>query len=221
MVLSDILVELSDIFADILYKSTKEMVRVLIATSCTLVLTQFAGSGAQAHRYWHIKFCCSLLLLGLFIYLSLMRLIDRCYDTDLQHLKPSQGLCRILPPPPKPAVSHHLPAKFVKMSVKGIKWCREHPVEVASAVSCLLIADFLNVFITIDRLDPLISFLRGLFFPLIKVGKIAWGVIRQHRARTLAQLAADTASGGTAISAKMVTTASINALPAVFVPTGG
>jgi len=40
---------------------------------------------------------------------------------------------------------------------------------VATVAGVLLLADFLNVFVTIDRLDPLLVFLRGIFYPFIRV----------------------------------------------------
>mmetsp|Transcript_46894 Transcript_46894/g.73399 ORF Transcript_46894/g.73399 Transcript_46894/m.73399 type:complete len:124 (+) Transcript_46894:520-891(+) len=123
MVVSDLMIELSDVFADMIYKMTKETVRVIIATSFTLVLTQLAGCGAHRQGYsWVVKLFCAILLLVLFVYLSLLRLVDRCYDSDLQHLKPSVGLCRLLPPPPSPPASHNLPAKVGKAVVSSMQW---------------------------------------------------------------------------------------------------
>jgi len=62
---------------------------------------------------------------------------------------------------------------------------------VATVAGVLLLADFLNVFVTIDRLDPLLVFLRGIFYPFIRVGNMVWKFVKGQRARTIAQLAAD------------------------------
>ena len=79
--------------------------------------------------------------------------------------------------------------------MQAVRWSREHWVELVVVSSSLLIADWLNVLVTLDRADLLVRLAQRALQSATGAGKAVWGALRSHRLRTLQQAAAATAVG--------------------------
>ena len=94
------------------------------------------------------------------------------------------------PPPPPPPLSLATLAKAPATTVRGaVFWCRDHPLQLSAAVGGLILADWLNVAISFDRLDPFVGLARWLTRPIARLGRWVSSAAGSQRARTLRQVA--------------------------------
>ena len=94
------------------------------------------------------------------------------------------------PPPPPPPLSLATLAKAPATTVRGaVFWCRDHPLQLSAVVGGLLLADWLNVAISFDRLDPFVGLARWLTRPIARLGRWVSRAAGSQRARTLRQVA--------------------------------
>ena len=94
------------------------------------------------------------------------------------------------PPPPPPPLSLATLAKAPATTVRGaVFWCRDHPLQLSAAVGALILADWLNVAISFDRLDPFVGLARWLTRPIARLGRWVSSAAGSQRARTLRQVA--------------------------------
>ena len=88
------------------------------------------------------------------------------------------------PPPPPPLVQVQTATK--DLVGKAVAYCKRHPYHVAGAFGTLLLADFLNLALLVDKLDPVVNIIKLVSKPFA----LLWRVIARRRAESLVAAAA-------------------------------
>ena len=178
------------LMGEVAYGSTKELVRVVLA-SCVAVLMTNPRRGGIAER---LKVAGALLLLALAVYLLALRFLWLRHGVDeppaiymvMPWLKPS-------PPPPPPPVTMLVQAGQ-DAAKRVLAYSAAHPLQVAGTVGALLLADLLNIAITIDRLDPLVRLASTIGRPFNLLFRYIWRLVVHQRRRAALQAAVRSAA---------------------------
>lgn len=92
-----------------------------------------------------------------------------------------------LPPPPPPPPLMQLARTTGTRSLQAVRYCREHWVEVVIVASSLLLADYLNVLVTLDRMDPIVRLAQKALRQAGKIPALLSRALSHHRAHTVQQ----------------------------------
>ena len=152
----------ADLVLNVLYSLQKEAVRLLLVGCVTLLLREcfLFLHGCQvgllqllpsSSRAWLLRAASVLRVVGALAFvLSAFVIAVGHYVYSCPTTEP---LCALSPRPPPPPP----PPPVLISAAKGVaKWCRRHPLQVAGGIGALLVADFLNLFVRVDQLDPLV-----------------------------------------------------------------
>ena len=185
MLWSDVLPFAATLVGDVLYGISKEVLRVGLVASGTLVVQDLmrpALRGQLRNARERVKVLCAVCFLGSVVSLAYARCAERCAAEE----SPS-SLCKLLPapPPPPPPPPPTLLSTAVQASERAIAWTRRHPLRLAATVGALLLADLLNVFISLDRLDPLVRVVAAASRPVGRAARAAWRWVVAWRGQTL------------------------------------
>ena len=176
----------ANLVSDVLYGSTKELLRALLAASfTTLLLATRPNSPNSWVRAWHtwrwreiLKFISSLALLALCVFFAAERVSERCdFEQPLCGFVPGY---RAPPPPPPP------PLTQAKVAVRdaansAITFCRHHPYRVAASFGALFLADLVNLAIVVDRLDPIVRLVSLISSPIKRAAGAVWRLLLRYR----------------------------------------
>ena len=203
------------LLGEVAYSAAKEATRSSIASAIAVVAAGTAARGGT--RRERLRTAGALLLLvvaaGLFVWRLSLQLAE---DAEQHaHEQPRQRQWWRIPPPPPPppppsdalvgllllrparAPAPPPPAPPLVRLARGGRdaagavaaYVRDNPYQVAAVAGSLLLADLLNVAITIDRLDPLVTLARFVGRPFVKAGSLVWRLILRQRARAALQAA--------------------------------
>ena len=174
-----------ELVTDVLYGSTKEMLRVLLAASFTTLMVSLSQQRPKGHAGRWVagaKLCGAVALFLLCIYVAIEGMARRC-DED-------QPLCGFLPwmraplpPPPPPLKQLELVTK--DKTLRALRYCKAHPFEVAAAVGSVFLFDLFNVAVTVDRLDPVVRLAGFIGRPISRIARWVWRLAAERRAQTL------------------------------------
>ena len=91
------------------------------------------------------------------------------------------------PPPPPPPLLMQLVRTTGSRSLQAVRYCRTHWVEVVVVASSLLLADYLNVLVTLDRMDPIVRLAQKVLRQAGGAARALSTVLSHQRARAAAQ----------------------------------
>ena len=152
----------ADLVLNVLYSLQKEAVRVVLVGCVTLLLRELylIIHGCQVNllsllpsrlRLWVERASSVLRVVGALAFVLCATVIAvGHYVYDCPATVP---LCALSPPPPPPPPP---PAALITAAKGVTAWCRRHPLQLAGGIGALLVADFLNLFVRVDQLDPLV-----------------------------------------------------------------
>ena len=118
---------------------------------------------------------CILLVIVLFVGAEIAS--ERC-DSDANYCGFIPFIASPPPPPPPP------PPPLVALSAAAkstVTYCKSHPFQIAAAAGSLFLADFLNLAIFIDRLDPIVRVAQAIGTPARRVISALWRLVLRLR----------------------------------------
>ena len=189
---ADVHTRIATLVGEVAYGGTKEAIRVLLAACLAVVMTN-PRPGSWAER---LKMAGAVLLLCLAAFLLAVRVAAYVYDGDADDTIRSLLFPWIASPPPPPPLPPlmQLAESTRAASRKAIGFARKHPFQLVGAFGALVLADLLNVAITIDRLDPLVRLAQFTTRPLVRVARWAYRAAMRQRARAAMQVASTSIS---------------------------
>ena len=186
---------LSSLVSDVVYGSTKEFLRALLAASFTTLLLASRPSGGNPWwRAWRtyrwrelLKVVQALAIVALCAFLIIERTAEHC-----DHEQPLCGFVPFYraPPPPPPPPLKQLELATRRTAASVVDYVKRNPYKVAASFGGLFLADLVNVAIVIDRLDPVVRLVGLASWPFEQL----WRLLMRQRARSAA--AATVSRGG-------------------------
>ena len=170
---------LHDLLSDVAWGSTKELFRVIFAASLTTIFLSFTRPEERRSKGWvglaKLVGACILLVIVLFVGAEIAS--ERC-DSDANYCGFIPFIASPPPPPPPP------PPPLVALSAAAkstVTYCKSHPFQIAAAAGSLFLADFLNLAIFIDRLDPIVRVAQAIGTPARRVISALWLLVLRLR----------------------------------------
>ena len=108
----------------------------------------------------------------------------------LLFVQPHDVLCSPPQPPSPPLslgkmqVSQHADG-LQHVALRAFRFCRKHPLRLAAIAAAIALADYVNLGVTIDRLDLFVVPLQRVVRPLVGFGAAMWRRIVSQRLATL------------------------------------
>jgi hypothetical protein len=174
-----------ELLSDVAYGTTKEFFRILVAASLTTILVAATRPEEQRSRGWvgRVKVLGAMALLICVLFLAFERVIEHC-DTSMPLCGYVPGL-PAPPPPPPPTPFHALKIASNSAVASAADYVRKHPFQLAAAAGSLFLADFLNLAIAIDKLDPVVRLVRVVSMPARRLLSWVQRHVLQFRAESL------------------------------------
>lgn len=180
-----------ELLSDVAYGTTKEFFRILVMASLTTILVATTRPEEQRSKGWvgRVKVLGAIALLVCVLFLAFERFHDFCDSHEMPLCWYVPGIPGPVPPPPPPPPLQQL--KLASQSAAGrvVRYVRKHPVELAAAAITVFLADFLNLAIAIDKLDPVVRFVQVVSMPARRLLSWFQRHVLRFRAETLIGIA--------------------------------